>query len=271
MLQNLLYGLSAVFALVPASVAAFSHARAGAGRSPGAVFWILLTVAVAGPFFRAMALLGGTWHTGLATTLWVSIAACMVLFAGISATTRSGWRLTPLLLPYLALLGVLALLAGPAGEGVLRGGAPGIWIDLHIAVSVITYGLVTLGAVAALAAFLQERALKAKRPTMLTRTLPPLADSEVLQVRLLTASAVVLGLGLVTGSSVQHFETGSFLVADHKTLFSVASFVVICGLVTAHFVSGVRGRRAARIALVAYLLLTLGYLGVKFVTGVLLS
>jgi ABC-type uncharacterized transport system permease subunit len=38
-----------------------------------------------------------------------------------------------------------------------------------------------------------------------------------------------------------------------------------------HYRSGLRGRRAARVVLVAYLLLTLAYPGVKFVTDVLLS
>jgi ABC-type uncharacterized transport system permease subunit len=39
----------------------------------------------------------------------------------------------------------------------------------------------------------------------------------------------------------------------------------------AHFWIGIRGRRAARIVLLAYLLITLAYPGVKFVTDVVLS
>ena len=65
--------------------------------------------------------------------------------------------------------------------------------------------------------------------------------------------------------------TGAVLVFDHKTILTIATFVVIGALLIAHFRSGIRGRRAARIVLVAYLLLTLGYPGVKFVTEVLLA
>ena len=45
--------------------------------------------------------------------------------------------------------------------------APGdrAWVNVHIATAVVTYGLVTIAAVAAFAAFLQERTLKRKRPT----------------------------------------------------------------------------------------------------------
>lgn len=269
--QHFVYGLMAVLALVPASVAAYGRIGAGRPVRPGGLFWGLLVLAAAGPVVWSLVQLGGIWRTGLSATLWVSIASCMVLFLALCAATASAWRLSPLLLPYLAALGVLALLTAGSGGTVLRPSAPWIWVDLHIAVSVVTYALLTLGAVAALAAFLQDRALRTKRPTSLSRALPSLADAERLQMWLLSASAVVLGVGLVTGIAVQYLGTGRVIAIDHKVLFSFAAFAAIAGLVAAHAVSGVRGRRAARIALLAYLLLTLGYPGVKFVTGVLIG
>ena len=48
---------------------------------------------------------------------------------------------------------------------------------------------------------------------------------------------------------------------NHKTVLTLASFVVIGALVIAQRWLGVRGRRAARMALLGYLLLTLGYPG----------
>jgi ABC-type uncharacterized transport system permease subunit len=58
---------------------------------------------------------------------------------------------------------------------------------------------------------------------------------------------------------------------DHKTVLVLATFVVIVALLWLHFRRGLSGRRAARYILVAYLLLTLGYPGVKFVTDVLIG
>jgi ABC-type uncharacterized transport system permease subunit len=97
------------------------------------------------------------------------------------------------------------------------------------------------------------------------------ADSERLQVRLLIASEIVLGLGLLTGMATQYLSSGGLLAFNHKTLFSVLTFVLIAALLAAHYRTGVRGRRAARLVLLAYLLLTLAYPGVKFVTDVLLA
>lgn len=275
MSQNILYSLTALLALMPASLYPYRRLGGQGGGQGGdgrtAAYWGALALAAIGPAMWALTQVAGRWHTGLSTALWVTIAACMILFIGLSALHRSAWRLSPLLLPYLLGVGALATLAEDAPAPLLRGGAPGIWIDIHIAVSVVTYALLTLSAVASLAAFLQERALKAKRPTPLTRFLPPVAVSERLQVGLLAASELVLGAGLATGMAVLHFEQGTALRIDHKTLLSLATFVVVGGLLLAQIRTGVRGRTAARIVLIAYLLLTLAYPGVKFVSGILLG
>lgn len=271
MSQNFFLSLTALLSLVPASV--YPYRRMAGQGSDGRTrpFWGALLLAAAGPGMWAILQVAGQWQTGFSTALWVTVAACMALFLGLSVSHRTAWRLAPLLLPYLLAVGVLATLTEDARAPVLRGGAPGIWIDLHIAISVFTYALLTLGAVASLAAFLQERALRTKTPTPLTRFLPPVAESERLQVALLVASEVVLGAGLATGMAVLHFEQGISFRGDHKTLLSLATFVVVGVLLVAHFRIGMRGRTAARMVLIAYLLLTLAYPGVKFVSNVLVG
>jgi ABC-type uncharacterized transport system permease subunit len=71
--------------------------------------------------------------------------------------------------------------------------------------------------------------------------------------------------------AAQYFTTGALLTFNHKTIFSIAAFVMIGLLVVLYHRTGLRGRRAARAVLIVYLLLTLAYPGVKFVAGVLLS
>lgn len=211
------------------------------------------------------------WHTGFSSTLWVAIATSALIFFLITMINRHAWRLATLLMPYLAVLGLLAAVMAESPGPVLplRGQAPPAWLVFHIFVSVVTYALLTVSAVAALAAFLQERALKRKRPTRLTRLLPSVAESERLSVGLLAVGEAVLGLGLVSGMAVSYFATGVAFVFDHKTLLSVLAFAVIGGLLAAHAWAGVRGRAAARSVLLAYLLLTLAFPGVKFITTIL--
>ncbi len=266
MSRSVLYNLAALVALVPAALV---HLRARDSRD--LAYWAVLAVATAGSASWALALLGDRWHTGLSVALWVSISASLVVFMVLSLIAAQAWRLTPLLLPYLLLLGVIATIWSQAPERPLAGAAPPAWLGVHIVVSVLTYALLTVAAVAGLSVVLQEWALKRKRPTGLTRALPSVADSEELQLGLLAAGELVLGAGLVSGVATQYLEDGRLLAFDHKTLLSILAFAVIGALLLAHWRTGVRGRRAARYVLLAYLLLTLAYPGVKFVTDVLMA
>jgi len=266
-MENLLFSFSALVALVPASLQ-------GLRRNPARdlAFWAVLVVAVAGPAAWVLANMAVTWNTGLGAALWVTIAATMALFAIIAAAHRHAWRLTVLLAPYMLLLGLLALIWQQVpGRTLDTGAEAGAWFAIHIAVSVVTYALVTIAAMAALAAVLQQRALKRKRPSGLSRALPSVADCEGLVRRLLIQGEVVLAAGLLTGMAIHHNETGSLIGFDHKTILVIAAFVVIGAMLAAYYISGVRGRAAAQMVLIAYLLLTLGYPGVKFVTDVLIG
>jgi ABC-type uncharacterized transport system permease subunit len=266
-MSSLALNIFALVALIPAALVAL---RPGAGRD--AAILASLALAVAGPALWSLSLMSEVWQTSLSAALWVSIAVSTAVFAALAVSTGQSWRLAPLLMPFLTVLGLLASLVRWVEDArPLTGAAPAAWLDLHIIVSVLTYSLLTLAAVASLAAFLQERSLKRKSPNRLTRMLPSVIDGELLAGRLLLASELVLGLGLMTGMATQYFETGALLVVQHKTLLSLLAFALIGLLLIGHRVCGVRGRMAARVVLVSYLLLTLAYPGVKFVTQVLLS
>jgi ABC-type uncharacterized transport system permease subunit len=266
MTSSLAYSVGALIALLPAAAVRF---RAGDRRD--GLFWAGVVLALFGPLLWAASQVEGGWRTSFAVSLWVTIAATMLIFVALAALSREAWRLTPLLVPYLLVLGVLATIWQHAPSKPLDESVPAGWLEAHILSAVITYGLLTLAAVAALAVFLQERALKLKRPTGLTRRLPPIAATETLLLRLLVACEIVLGIGLLSGVAAQHFLNDGWLPIDHKTVFSIGAFVVIGVLLALHRLSGLRGRRAVRGILLAYLLLTLAFPGVKFVTDVLMG
>ena len=256
--------LSALFSLLPVSL------RSLRSNERDRLFWMLLAVAIAGPAVVAIDQMAQGWLGSLAAALWLSIVASLVMLLVVSLVTRNGWRLTPLLVPYLFLMGIGAAAAEyaarpPAAVFLVS------WTEVHILVSVATYGLLTLAAIAGLAVFLQERALKRRRPRGLTARLPSVADAETLQIQLLRASGIVLGLGLLTGAATQYVENGDLLELNHKTIFALTAFIVIILLLAVHHRTGLRGRQAARFVLLAYLLLTLAYPGVKFVTDVILA
>jgi ABC-type uncharacterized transport system permease subunit len=264
MLNVIAWNLAALLALVPVALLPL---RRNAGRDM--FFWAALILAIAGPLAWALGQLKGGWQTNLSADLWAGIAGSMAVFGLIAVLNRQAWRLTPLLVPYMILLGVLAALFAFAPAEPLKESAPAAWLDLHILVSMATLAVLTVAATAALASFLQARALKIKRPTRLSRFLPAVSESERLFERLLILSEVVLGLGVASGMAMKRFDTGSAFTFDHKSLFSLISFVTIGLLLVGRRVCGVRGQIAARVVLLAYSFVILGYFGMKFVHQVL--
>lgn len=269
-MSPLLLNLAALTALLPSALLLTCRSPAPEQDVRDLVFWVVLAAAAAGALAWTWVLFAAAWQTGIAASLWVTISLSLVFFALISAVSSGFARLLVVYGPYTVVLAVIATIWAQAPGRRVPESETGPWLNLHIGISVTTYALMTLAAMAAMAVFLQERALKARRPTRLTAILPSVSESEALQLRLLVASAVVLGLGILTGMVIEFLYRGVVLVMNHKILLSLLSFGVIAGMLIVHRTSGMTGRRAARYLLLAYLLLTLGYPGVKLVTDVFL-
>jgi len=268
MSDTLILNLSGLIALLPLSL--FFK---GKPKAPRSLFWLLLLAAIAGSGILLVIGSRDGWHTDLSTSIWITIFASLNVYLLVSLTVRESWRLGVLFAPYMFLLGLFALVWAAIGteDPTLQTKPISGWIALHIFVSVTTYALVTIAAVAALAAGIQERALKARLQSSWGNELPSLADCDQMVMKTLIIGEAVLALGMLTGMALYYTETNTLIAFNHKSILALSAFVVIGGLLIAHFKSGLRGRKAARIVLLIYLLLTLSYPGVKIVTDVILT
>ena len=97
-----------------------------------------------------------------------------------------------------------------------------------------------------------------------------MTSSEKLVLQLLYTGEFVLVAGLITGMASQYLNTDKLLIFDHKTIFAITVFLVIGILLILNHQSGTRGKTSTHLVLLAYILLTLGYPGVKLVTDVIL-
>ncbi|EDP66417.1 hypothetical protein BAL199_25759 [alpha proteobacterium BAL199] len=264
--MSLALNLSALASLVPAALLALRP-----DSSTGPRLWAAVLIAGAGTIGWSVNRLLGHWDPGLGTALWISVAATLVVYAVTVLVRPWAGRLICLLGPYLLLVAVLATATTrPAPAGIV-GTLPSAWVVIHILVSLATYALATLAAVAGLSVTLKEAALKAKNEDGWRAGLPAVADSDRLQFQLLLLALVVLGFGIASGAVLELSETGRPLILDHKTVLSVVAFVLVATVLVLHARYGLRGRRAARAVLVVYLLLTLAYPGVKAVHALLLG
>ncbi len=234
-------------------------------------FWSMLALAVIVTLSLTLVRQSAGWKTDLSTALWLTILTCLILHTVVAIISKDGWRLTPLLMPYLFILGSLAIILTDTNpDQFMINNAPTAWVSTHIFVSILTYGLITLSAIAALAASIQSRALKSKKRTSLSTLLPSVASSEKLVLRFLFSGELVLTVGLITGIALSYLSDGKVIVFDHKTIFAIAVFLIIGCLLLLNHNTGARGKTFTHLVLLAYLLLTLGYPGVKVVTQLIL-
>jgi len=264
---SLVVTLLALMALLPSLLAAFKERDRA-----DAIFLSAITIGIVGPGYWLVDADSGGWSDGLLGAMWATVAATMLVFLLVSLITRAGWRLGPILMPYVSIIALTAAAMHIIGDNThheLAAGPTG-WLIVHALASVLTYAVATVGAVAATAGFIQQRAMKHKTPTAFSRKLPSVADCDSLQSRLLGISALALGIGLISGTATSLAREGIWLSIDHKTILGALAFIVISSLLVANRTGGMRARQIGRGAMAAYLLLTLAYIGVKFVTDVIL-
>jgi len=145
----------------------------------------------------------------------------------------------------------------------------------HIVIAIAAFSLLTIAALHALLMASMDRSLHsaANSSTALGRVLaevPPLLAMERLLFRLIWAGFVLLTATLISGVLFSEQLFGRALRFDHKTVFTIASWVVFAGLLVGRHYFGWRGRTALRWTLVGFVMLLLAYVGSRFVLEVIL-
>lgn len=167
----------------------------------------------------------------------------------------------------LAAVSVLLPLFFPGGE--LHREAS-VWLPLHLALGVACYGL--FGA-AVVHAWMMGRAEARMRLVSQTDSGVPLLTLERLTFRFVVAGFILLTatllVGVVFGEAL--YGPGRGWRFDHKSVFSVLSWLTFAALLLGRARYGWRGRRAVRVLYAGAGLLFLAYVGSRFVTEVVLG
>lgn len=152
---------------------------------------------------------------------------------------------------------------------VLNAAASG-WLPLHWALGIASYGLF---AVAVVHAWLMTRAEARIRNAADGRTGLPLLTMERLTFRFVGVGFVLLSATLLAGFFFGTHLYGSqhAIRLDHKTTFSVLSWLTFAVLLIGRARFGWRGRYAVRVLYTGSGLLLLAYAGSRFVLEVVLG
>src|SRR6202521_972411 len=122
------------------------------------------------------------------------------------------------------------------------------WLVAHIILIFTGYAALVLSFGASLLYLLQERRLKAKKPSSLISYLPALEVIDQIGYRSLLLGFPFMTLGLVAGSIVAQATYGRLDFLDPKIFLSLLMWVVYMVMVFTRWNAGWRGRRAAYLA-----------------------
>ncbi|UXI69599.1 cytochrome C assembly family protein [Tahibacter amnicola] len=202
-------------------------------------------------------------HFFTALSVVVLLVAALTLAVNIARPVAG---LGVIVFPLAASLVTLDILVQPSSQPLSLG-----WqIQLHVAVALLAYAVLSLAAVLAILLLGQERALRNHRLSGgLVRVLPPLTLTEALMFRLVGAGFALLTLTLLSGVLFVENLFAQHLV--HKTVLSLVAWVVFGVLLFGRWRFGWRGRRAVRLVLTGMGVLLLGFFGSKFVLELVLQ
>jgi ABC-type uncharacterized transport system permease subunit len=167
----------------------------------------------------------------------------------------------------LAALGAAAVLLAFVFPGTPMQVSASPWLPLHWALGIAAYGLF---AAAVVHAWLMQRTEYTMRHAQEPNAGLPLLTLERLTFRFATAGFVLLSATLLAGIFFSEVLYGRAWRWEHKTVFSVLSWVAFALLLLGRARFGWRGRKAVRVIYIGSLLLLLAYVGSRFVLEVLL-
>jgi ABC-type uncharacterized transport system permease subunit len=252
---------SVVLAL--ATTAAYAVPAAGAARlSEKGARRALLAAWLLHAATLVWALLGDTPRFGFAPALSVTAWLVLTVYAverQMFPQLRARWAL--------AALGAVAVVLALLFPGTPLHVAASPWLSLHWALGVAAYGLF---AAAAVHAWLLQRVEHSIRNAAEPQAGLPLLTLERLTFRFASAGFVLLSATLVAGIFFSEILYGRAWRWDHKTVFSVLSWIAFAALLLGRLRFGLRGRRAVNFIYVGSLLLLLAYVGSRFVLEVVL-
>jgi ABC-type uncharacterized transport system permease subunit len=251
-------------ALSLAAAAAYAVPAAGASRlSEAAARRALLAAWLLHAASLVWSLFGHPPRFGFAPAL--SVTAWLVLT--VYAVER---QMFPQLQARWALfgLGAAAVLLALVFPGAPLHVSASPWLSLHWALGVAAYGLF---AAAAVHAWLLQRVERSIREGAEPQAGLPLLTLERLTFRFAGAGFVLLTGTLVAGIFFSEVLYGRAWRWDHKSVFSVLSWIVFAALLLGRARFGLRGRRAVNVIYIGSVLLLLAYVGSRFVLEVVLG
>jgi ABC-type uncharacterized transport system permease subunit len=221
-------------------------------------------------------MLGGShlflgWALAISAAMWLGM---VVYWVESWLVHIDGLQL--MLLPAATIVCALAALF-PTGQIVPHTGNN--WLRVHLLLALAAYAMIMVATLHALLMALLDRHLHRPLDPLVHRSLigrvldaqAPLLVQERLLFRVIATGFTILTATVITGSIASIHLTDKLLPFDHKTVFTLLSWLTFGILLLGRHLNGWRGRVALRWTLTGFAFLILAYTGSRFVLEVILN
>jgi len=137
------------------------------------------------------------------------------------------------------------------------------WHPLHVVFAFLGNAIFALAFCCGIMYLIQERQLKSKKMGAITKRLPPLKVLDDLNYQSLKFGFPLLTLGIITGAVWANYAWGRYWDWDPKETWSLITWLLYAALLHQRLTVGWRGRRAAIMAIVGFLVVLFTFLGVN--------
>jgi ABC-type uncharacterized transport system permease subunit len=240
----------ALLAYGEAAVAYFGDARrpGSAGRLATwgvRIGWLVQSALLAAQAARADGFPWSSWAGSLNLVVWLVVGAYLIWGC------RPRYRLLGLVvLPLAVVLFVLARIGGGTGIGA-RSHYSNLFLVLHVGLVLAAFAGFTLAAALSALYLWQERRLKRRERSILSRRAPALAKLDDVSARTIAVALPALTLGLAVGIVRLEDRGGGF---DALMAVTVLAWAVYAAYLLLRRFAGWRGRRGAYLVLAGFAL-----------------
>ena len=138
-----------------------------------------------------------------------------------------------------------------------------IWLTVHVGTAFMGNGMFAVTFIAAIMYLIQERQIKRKRLGSIYSRLPSLQTLDSVNYYSLMYGFPLLTIGIITGSIYAQYALGSYWRWDPKETWSFITWLFYAALLHERLAVGWRGRRAAIMSIICFLILIFSFVGVS--------
>jgi cytochrome c-type biogenesis protein CcsB len=136
------------------------------------------------------------------------------------------------------------------------------WLPVHVTLAFLGNAVFGVAFSTSLVYLVQERQLKEKKGRSFFRRLPSLETLDNLNYRILSWGFALLTLGILSGAVWAEYAWGHFWIWEPRPVLSLFTWVLYA-LLLHYRTAGWRGRRAATLTIVCFVVLVGSFLSVK--------